>query len=84
LGAQVVPADLLAHPLTAPVALVEERLHLLDGPGQRLVPGRAAYAVAHPLGVPAELLGSLADGAADQVAAEPEQAAAEAGDRVLE
>src|SRR3954453_427688 len=79
-----VPAHLLAHPLAAAVALVEERLHLLDGVSQRLVGGRAAHAVAHPLGVPAELLGLLADGAAYQVAAEPQQPPAEAGDRMLE
>ena len=61
---RAVPAHLLAHPLAAAVALVEERLHLLHRPGQRLVPGRPADAVAHPLGVPADLLGLLADGAA--------------------
>src|SRR5690242_2499642 len=39
---------------------------------------------AHPLGVPADLLGPLAHGPADQVAAQPEEPAAEPGDRVLE
>src|SRR5689334_17381103 len=79
-----VPAHLPAHPLAAPVALVEERLHLLHCPGQRLVPGRAAHTVPHPLGVPADLLGLLANGATHQVATEPQHPAAEAGDRMLE
>src|SRR5208282_1492318 len=78
-----VPADLPAHPLPAAVALVEVRLHLIDRPGERLVAGRPAGAVAHPLGVPAELRGLLADAAANQVAAQPEQPAAEPGSRVL-
>jgi hypothetical protein len=34
-----VPADLAAHPLPAPVALMEIRLHLIDGLGERLVAG---------------------------------------------
>jgi hypothetical protein len=61
------------------MTLVEVRRHLLDGLAQFLVVGRPAGAVAHPLGIPAELGGLLADAAADEVAAEPEQPAAEAG-----
>src|SRR5258708_5235828 len=39
-AALVVPADGLADPLAAALALVEVRLHLVDGLGERLVAGR--------------------------------------------
>ena len=65
-----IPADLVADPLAAVVALLEVGLHLLDGLGQRLVTGRAAHGVAHELGVPAELRRLFTDLAADHVAAE--------------
>jgi hypothetical protein len=78
------PAHLAADPLPAPVALVEVRLHLVHGLGQGLVAGRPADAVPHPLGIPADLGGLLADGAADQVAAHLQEPAAEPGDGVLE
>src|SRR5215475_12146322 len=44
-----VPADLAADPLAAVVALLEIGLHLLDGLGERLVPGGPAHAVPHEL-----------------------------------
>src|SRR5689334_22635313 len=83
-AALAVPADLLADPLSTAVALVEVDLHLAGGLGQRLVARRAAHAVAHPLGVPADLRGLLADVAAEEVATDAQQPAAEAGHRVPE
>src|SRR5262249_47490362 len=79
-----VPAHLLADPLAAPVALVDVALHPLGRLLAVLVAGGAAVAVAHPLRVPADLRRLLTDRAAEQVAAHPQQPAAEAGNRVLE
>src|SRR6185437_257544 len=79
-----VPADLIADPLAAVVALLEVRLHLLDGLGERLIAGRAAHGVAQELGVPAELRCPLADRAADHVTTKAEQPPAESGHRMLE
>src|SRR5690348_13626445 len=73
----VIPARLSADPLPAAMALVEVRFHLLDRLGERLVTGRPAHAVTHPLGIPADLLGPLTDRAADQITTEPEQPAPE-------
>src|SRR5205823_2595026 len=80
----LVPADLLAHPLPAPVALLEVGLHLVDGLGQHLVPGRAAGPVPHPFGVPPDLLRLVADGSPQQIAADPREAPSEPGDGVGE
>src|SRR5579862_9070491 len=80
----MVPADLLADPLTAAVALLKVRLHLIDGLGECLVASRASGAVAQPLGVPADLRRLLPELAADHVAAHAEQLAAEARSGVLE
>src|SRR5207249_247614 len=83
-AALAVPANRLAHPLTAAMTLLEVGPHLLHRGGQLLVARAAAVATAHPLRRPARLLRAFADGTAEEPTTHGGNAAAEPGHRMLE